>query len=154
MNVNIKGHMTKNLISIAQDRTIEEALMIMKSRHFRHLPVVDETNKIVGIVSDRDLYRGLSSEDRFVANVMVKNLLKVDIKTNIQDVVKNMIKLKASSFLITEDDVICGLITTEDMLYLLYDLLEKDEIAPTLLEQFVHSFQKISDQVSAQIPIA
>ena len=47
--------MTKNVETISPKKTTHDAIHIMKSRGFRHLPVV-EKKKIIGILSMRDLY--------------------------------------------------------------------------------------------------
>tara|TARA_B100000029_G_scaffold512032_1_gene607610 strand:+ start:1888 stop:2343 length:456 start_codon:yes stop_codon:yes gene_type:complete len=47
--------MTKDVQTISPKKTTVDAIQIMKSRGFRHLPVV-EKKKIVGILSMRDLY--------------------------------------------------------------------------------------------------
>ena len=47
--------MTKNPDTIKPDKTTIDAIKIMKSKGFRHLPVVNK-NEIIGILSMRDLY--------------------------------------------------------------------------------------------------
>jgi CBS domain-containing protein len=47
--------MTAKCISAKQDMTIGEALMIMSDNHFRHLPLVDDGGKVLGLLSIRDL---------------------------------------------------------------------------------------------------
>jgi CBS domain-containing protein len=47
--------MTKNVETISPKKTTLDAIHILKSRGFRHLPVV-EKKKIIGILSMRDLY--------------------------------------------------------------------------------------------------
>ena len=51
----IKEIMTKNPKTLTPDDTASEALELMQSRHFRHLPVVDGKT-CVAMVSIRDLY--------------------------------------------------------------------------------------------------
>ena len=53
--------MTKNVQTISPKKTTHDAIHIMKSRGFRHLPVV-ENKKIIGILSMRDLYDYAHSE--------------------------------------------------------------------------------------------
>jgi CBS domain-containing protein len=53
--------MTKNPETVAPGDTATSALEKMRSRGFRHLPVVDE-GEIVGMVSVRDLYSSAKSE--------------------------------------------------------------------------------------------
>jgi CBS domain-containing protein len=47
--------MTANCISARKDMSMGEALLIMTEHHFRHLPVVDENKKVLGLLSIRNL---------------------------------------------------------------------------------------------------
>ena len=47
--------MTKTPDTLSPDDFALEALNVMQSRHFRHLPVTDG-NKVIGMVSIRDLF--------------------------------------------------------------------------------------------------
>ncbi len=50
------GHlMTSDPATIHATTTVEAAVRLMATRGLRHLPVVDEAGRVVGIVSDRDL---------------------------------------------------------------------------------------------------
>lgn len=48
--------MTRNPVSARREMAYGDALQMMVGRHFRHLPVVDEENRVTGILSVRDLY--------------------------------------------------------------------------------------------------
>ena len=47
--------MTAECISAKQDLSMGEALQIMTEKHFRHLPVVDDDEKVLGLLSIRNL---------------------------------------------------------------------------------------------------
>lgn len=47
--------MTAECISAKKDMSMGEALQIMTEKHFRHLPVVDEGDKVLGLLSIRNL---------------------------------------------------------------------------------------------------
>ena len=49
----VRQWMTEEPITAAADADAEEAAQIMLERGFRHLPVVDETGAVIGIVSLR-----------------------------------------------------------------------------------------------------
>jgi CBS domain-containing protein len=49
--------MTRSVISVTPDTTVVEAANIMLKRHVSGLPVVDDTGKLVGIVSEGDFVR-------------------------------------------------------------------------------------------------
>jgi len=58
----IENLMTKQLISIAKTASIDEAAMTMSKFSVRHLVVVDESGKLFGVVSVRDII----SEERII----------------------------------------------------------------------------------------
>lgn len=47
--------MTANCVSARKDMSMGEALLLMTEKHFRHLPVVDENKKVLGLLSIRNL---------------------------------------------------------------------------------------------------
>jgi len=47
--------MSKNIISIGPEDTIEEALKLMKENKIKRLPVVDSQKQLVGIISMTDI---------------------------------------------------------------------------------------------------
>jgi CBS domain-containing protein len=47
--------MTRDVLTISPDTSAHEAARHMASRWIRHLPVVDDGGKVVGVVSQRDL---------------------------------------------------------------------------------------------------
>ena len=59
--------MTKNLITIDPDFSIEDAMRLMTEKFIRHLPVMHE-NKLVGLISIGDLVKYLIEEQKFIIN--------------------------------------------------------------------------------------
>lgn len=58
------------------NQSLKDALEIFRTRKFRHLPVVDEKGKPVGLVSTTDLHAYLVDElERFVDDLKYKKLL-------------------------------------------------------------------------------
>lgn len=147
MNINLNKNMTKKLITTKNSVMVEEALMIMKNHQIRHLPVENEKNEIVGFVSERDLLRNLNPNDVQIGEIMVTNIHKFDISTPIRQIVDAMIKEKLSAFLVTHDQKIAGIITSDDMLHVLSQLLDEAEHSKSLLADFVDGAKEISGAV-------
>lgn len=127
MKINLHQYMTKKLVTIAKGTSIGEAHRLMMNYWIRHLPVVDETGDyIVGMISDRDI---LSAKDKDVAveDIMSTPLKVFDRDTPVRTIVEAMIEEKRSSYLITHNENVIGIVTTEDMLFLLDQLLQKEE---------------------------
>lgn len=51
----VAQHMSAPPITAQPDTPVPEVRGILQSHHFRHLPIVDENLRLVGIVTDRDL---------------------------------------------------------------------------------------------------
>jgi acetoin utilization protein AcuB len=51
----VKDVMAKDPVSIDPEAAVGTALDVMRTKHIRHLPVVDEDGTLMGIVTDRDL---------------------------------------------------------------------------------------------------
>jgi acetoin utilization protein AcuB len=49
--------MTRQVVSVSPDMGIREAFFLMKENSIRHLPIIDESKKLIGIISDRELRR-------------------------------------------------------------------------------------------------
>jgi len=57
MKVKVSNYMTPQVVSIPATMGIREAFFMMKENSIRHLPIVDEQNRLIGIISDRELRR-------------------------------------------------------------------------------------------------
>jgi acetoin utilization protein AcuB len=53
----IKSIMTKDPLSIRRTDTVERAALIMRDHKIGSLPVVDEAGRVVGIITDTDIFR-------------------------------------------------------------------------------------------------
>lgn len=58
-DIKVADIMTKKVVTIRADETVEKAAVLMLEGHFGSLPVVDEDNKVVGIITDTDVFRVL-----------------------------------------------------------------------------------------------
>ncbi len=55
----VEGIMTREVLCLQKQDTLASAVAIMQEKGLRHIPVVDEELKLLGIVSDRDVLRRL-----------------------------------------------------------------------------------------------
>src|SRR6266498_1506820 len=54
--------MTPQVVSVSPDAALDEAAHLMAERHIKRLPVVDETGRLVGILSRLDVLRTMGEE--------------------------------------------------------------------------------------------
>ncbi|MEN2494164.1 MAG: Inosine-5'-monophosphate dehydrogenase [Hyphomicrobiaceae bacterium hypho_1] len=49
--------MSSKILTISPEQTVDEAMLMMTNKNIRHLPVIDEDDRLVGIVSIGDLVK-------------------------------------------------------------------------------------------------
>lgn len=58
----IKSVMTKTVVTTTLDSSLENALLLSSTRNIRHIPIVDNKNELLGILSIKDLMGELLEE--------------------------------------------------------------------------------------------
>ena len=58
--------MSDKVLYVTLDRTVDECMAIMSEKHFRHLPVLNDEQQVVGIVSIGDLVKETICEQEFI----------------------------------------------------------------------------------------
>ncbi len=74
--------MTAHVVTIRPAATVAEAARLMDKHHVKHLPVVDEAGKLLGIVSPRDLLRVFLRPDAEIRDEIVDEILAGYLGTN------------------------------------------------------------------------
>src|SRR5262245_25285553 len=59
-NMVVKDVMTREVVTLAPEQTLRDAIEVLRRERIRHLPVV-EGKKLLGIVTDRDVKRATPS---------------------------------------------------------------------------------------------
>ena len=125
----VKEVMVKEIATLDVNDELSLANDIMRLGRIRHLPVVDG-NRLVGLVSERDLFRSSlaqvlgygGSESRNlmkalrIKDLMVKEVTTISPEAKLFDAVKLMIEKKIGCLPVVEDDRLVGLITETDIL--------------------------------------
>lgn len=129
--------MSRKLLVIGESDTVENALQMMRNNWIRHLPVIDKNNEnVIGMTSERDLMGSINPQAP-VRSVMSQPVKTFDLNTPLDSVVHAMVEEKISAYLITDNEEIIGIVTSEDMLVLLEQLLTKDESRPTTVMELL-----------------
>ncbi|HXH70564.1 MAG TPA: IMP dehydrogenase, partial [Pyrinomonadaceae bacterium] len=117
-------------VTIGDDRTVSEALSVMQRFKISGIPVVDENNLLVGIITNRDL----RFETRFdipVSEVMTKQpLVTVPVGTTLNEAKVKLQKHRIEKLLVVDDGgLLKGLITVKDIQKAIrYPFAAKDEL--------------------------
>ena len=60
--INVNEVMSENVITLKASDTISAARTLMEEEDIRHIPIVDDNNFPIGIITQRDIFRARDSE--------------------------------------------------------------------------------------------
>ena len=103
-------------VTIKKGRTVKDALAIMHDYHIGGIPVVDDENHLVGIVTNRDL-RFEQHMDKLIDDVMTKeHLVTTTQQTDLHAAAKILQENKIEKLpVVDRDNHLVGLITYKDI---------------------------------------
>ena len=137
----VSKYMTRKLITVQPETTVKQAFLTMRSHRVRHLPVV-EGDKLVGIISDRDLRRPRWAEnlDDWTAYYQVSDDITVkDVMTSSPETVHTYDNILKSVTLFRErcygavpvldkEENLVGILSAQDLLLALEELLIQSKV--------------------------
>lgn len=114
--------MTKQVVSLAPDTSVGEARDMLVQYRIHGAPVVDEQNRLVGMVSFIDLSAKPGSR---VVDVMTVEPLVLGPSANVEDVASLMLDQMVRRVPIVEDGRVLGIVSASDIIQLFLNLHER-----------------------------
>lgn len=125
----VKDRMTSDPVVITTDTSLKEALEIVRSKPFRHLPVLDENGKLVGIVTEKSLvYASPTSTTALsvfevdyilsrtkVGQIIQGSVISVGPDWPIEEAARVMVDRRIGCLPVVEDDKLIGIISDTDI---------------------------------------
>ncbi len=103
-------------------------MLDVNTNKIRHLPVKDESGKIVGVISQRELSAHSANDDQTVESIMNTSVECVNENVALKAVINKMLQQKISCVLVTNESAKpIGIVTTDDLLAFLANLLTDNE---------------------------
>ncbi len=113
---------TKEVITVEQGATIQDAARIMAKNKVSSLIIIDNNSIPVGIVTDGDLREKVVAKGRDVnepiSNIMSLPLIRVDARDYCFEAVLKMIRHNIHHLLVVKDGELKGVITNHDLMLL------------------------------------
>jgi acetoin utilization protein AcuB len=124
--------MSRDVRTIGAGESCHEAVAHMAQRRIRHLPVVDSADRLVGIVTDRDLRHRLFTPDVFrqvgavpvekmLKGITVREVMSTPVSTvsrgdDVEIAARLMLERKLGSLPVVEAGRVVGIVTETDLL--------------------------------------
>ncbi|MCB1025310.1 MAG: CBS domain-containing protein [Acidobacteria bacterium] len=130
--------MTDNVGTCRLDDNLGKAVFIMWQRDCGAVPIVDDENKVVGMVTDRDASIAAASRNMLVSDIGVKDfavgkLISCGRKDKVEDALKKMARHKIKRLpVVNKNGELKGIISIADVLRLKKKKSVKKELSRTL----------------------
>ena len=110
-----KDIMTSPVKVINQCTLVSEAMKVLEKFGFRHLPVVNDQNVIVGMISDRELL--VPDKTKQCKEIMIQKIIVSDELTSINEVAIILLNERINALpIINRKNEVSGIITLTDIL--------------------------------------
>ena len=115
----IEQVMSKNLYTVQPDDLVEMAANIMKWKNIRHLPVENKNGDLVGLLTQKSLFKFLVENkaeisDTIVKDVMLKDLVTVNPDDLIINAIQLMLDFKITCLPVIDNNNLAGIVTEHD----------------------------------------
>ena len=124
-----KQIMNSPVLTLSPAAEFSEAWELIQHKRFRHVPVLSSEGHLVGILSDRDLFRAIieivTSPDQAESNahrrpiqqIMVRNVLSAAPETEIRAIARILFEERIGAMpIVTEVGDLVGILTRSDIL--------------------------------------
>ncbi|MCS4503533.1 hypothetical protein KBTX_03318 [wastewater metagenome] len=130
MSVTAADIMTRRVFTLTGDDSVELARDLCQDHRVRHIPVVDQDHRLVGLVSDGDVLRSLSpfmhtaaerDRDRFtlrrpIHQIMTRAPETVTGAVDVRECARRMSAHGVGSLPVLDDEALVGILTWQDVL--------------------------------------
>jgi len=132
----VKNWMSKKVITVGPDESMQDAIYILQEQNIKILPVMDK-QKIVGIITDRDLKKASPSDATtldmhellfLISKIKVRDLMKkqvyiVNPDDTVEEAAAVLLEKKISGVpVVDENNRLLGIITRSDIFRVLISL--------------------------------
>ena len=150
-NPKIETHCTKEPLTVMPDISLRKSLEVMLAWKVRHLPITIN-GKIVGLISERDVYRALAQKSnplQKVGEIMLTDIYKVSMTDSLGKVAEVMANNRIGCAIVTNSEgEVRGIFTTTDACWVLAEILKDPEEKKFYKMSVVHYIDSLQNRVA------
>lgn len=163
----VSKSMAAKVITVSKETGVFEAKDKMRDHKIRHLPVLDDDGRLVGVVTDRDVRSALPRKffsgsdtpeerrahgDIRLGEIMTPDPMTVSTTDTIQDALLLILEKRVGAFpVVDEDKKLVGMISVRDLLRAFINVLgigEPGALLCIIVEEKVGVMKKIVDAIT------
>ena len=141
--------MNTDVFTLGPDSSVADARLLMAEHHIRHIPIVTDGNRLVALVSQRDVLAAAdsslvvtpgegSTEETLieVASIMSVSVNTIDEKASLRGAALYLQKHKIGCLPVVRGDTLVGIITDSDFVAVAINLMETLEEQEPVEDEF------------------
>ena len=140
--ITVEEFMTSELCTMSETDSVNDARKVMTERHIRHIPITDDENRMIGLVTQRDVLAATVTEPEGrenktsetgeagtrLSDIMTKNVSVVDKTDSLRTAAMYMHSNKYGCLPVVSDGRLAGIITDSDFIAIAINLIEQAEL--------------------------
>ena len=139
--ISLEKIMSRAVVTVRRTTDIYDAIRMMADGNITGLPVVDEDEKLVGIVTEKDIMRRLlntRSTEGEVQDYMTTDIISFNENDNLLDVIHTLVENKFRRVPIESEGKLVGIISRRDIISYIFSLELKDrgELTKAIMGRF------------------
>ena len=125
----VKDVMTKNPITITPDDVVSNAVDIFQNNNFHRLPVVDKSNHVVGLITERIVAENVPSKatslsiheinyllnKTTIGDIMLKDIKSIGPNALLEEAAALMMETRVFTLPVVHQGFLIGVITQKDI---------------------------------------
>lgn len=118
INEDVREIMKKDVVSLGVNDNISNAIKTMIEKNIGGIPIVDDDNVVVGIVSERDFVRTVAdiTTSKSVNKYMSHKVVTASPDISVGEATRTMIEKGFRRIPIVKEDVLLGIVTASDVM--------------------------------------
>ena len=140
--------MSTDLVTLAPSGTLAEARELMQEYRIHHIPVVDDSGDLIGLVTLTNVLAATDSvlrktdnrihaSDIRIEDVMVSEVATVDRNASLRQAALFLEKHRIGCLPVIDEGKLCGIITETDFVAVAINLLEQLEDSEPVDDDFI-----------------
>lgn len=108
----VRNVMTKDVIVVNEDQTMQQAAHLLSEYKISGMPVVNSDNVIVGIVTEFDV---IARKGQLVRDIMTRSVITVSEETELEEVSRILLHERIRRLLVVSRGRLVGIISRADL---------------------------------------
>ena len=131
----------RTCFTLSETDTVKSASQNFDEKKVRCMPVLDNNNNVIGILSERDLSKFIYAEKfnltMSITHLMTKNLVTCDLNTSVTELMDEMTEKKIRHILIMDRNKLLGIVSIGDVVNHLIDKIKEEN---KNLKDYINSY--------------